>query len=251
VGGFRGKAQFVIVRGCDAGCDRGIEADNFGIDGNGTDPEAAPRSAPTLYNFTLVGSNNLASSTVTAGVILRQNTGGFLRNFLVFNYKAGLDIDQPAGATPPGIVLSQGICDVMANDSLIFRNSLLAGNTAAGDADNNDPTQPSSGTACGPYTVNGANGTGTNLEAALIGTAGNSISTPAGDASSFLVAPFNNPFSGTLDFRAKSGTAAATTVGATPPSDGFFDPTATYLGGVAPSSASGGNIPWYAGWTTP
>jgi hypothetical protein len=251
VGGFRGKAQFVIVRGCDAGCDRGIEADNFGIDGNGTDPEAAPRSAPTLYNFTLVGSNNLASSTVTAGVILRQNTGGFLRNFLVFNYKAGLDIDQPAGATPPGIVLSQGICDVMANDSLIFRNSLLAGNTAAGDADNNDPTQPSSGTACGPYTVNGANGTGTNLEAALIGTAGNSISTPAGDAASFLVAPFNNPFSGTLDFRAKSGTAAATTVGATPPSDGFFDPTATYLGGVAPSSASGGNIPWYAGWTTP
>jgi len=58
-------------------------------------------------------------------------------------------------------------------------------------------------------------------------------------------------FSGTLDFRAKSGTAAATTVGATPPNDGFFDNTATYLGGVAPASAGGGNIPWYSGWTTP
>lgn len=250
VGGYRGKAQFVIVRGCDAGCDRGIEADNFGIDGNGTDPEAAPRSAPTLYNFTLVGSNNLASTTVSAGVILRQNTGGFLRNFLIFNYKSGLDIDQPA-SPPATIVLSQGICDVIAKDSLIFRNALLAGNTAAGDADGNDPTLPSSGTACGPYTVNGANGTGTNLEATWIATAGNNITTPAGDASTFLVAPFNNPFSGTLDFRAKSGTAAATTVGATPPNDGFFDPTATYLGGVASASAGGGNIPWYSGWTTP
>ena len=251
VGGFRGKAQFVIVRGCNAGCDRGIEADNFGIDGGGTDPEAAPRSAPTLYNFTLVGSDNPAgTTTVTAGVILRQNTGGFLRNFLVFNYKAGLDIDQP-GTTPAGTVASQEICGVIARDSLIFQNALLAGNNAAGDADANDPTLPSTGTACGPYTVNGANGTGTNLEAAWIGTASNNITTPAGDASTFLVAPFNSYSSGTLDFRPKSGTAAATTVGATPPSDGFFDPSATYLGAVPAASASGGNIPWYSGWTTP
>jgi len=53
------------------------------------------------------------------------------------------------------------------------------------------------------------------------------------------------------DLSSKSGTAAATTVGATPPNDGFFDPTATYLGGVAPASAGGGNIPRYSGWTTP
>jgi hypothetical protein len=42
--------------------------------------------------------------------------------------------------------------------------------------------------------------------------------------------------------------AAASTIGtmgATPPSDGFFDTTATYIGAVAPGDAD----PWYAGWT--
>jgi len=259
VGGFRGKAQFVIVRGCDNGCDNGIEADNFGIDGNSTDPEAIPRSAPTLFNFTLVGTGTPATPTTGFhGMLLRKNTGGFLRNFLVFNYKAAIDIDQPAGATPAGVVLSQGICDVIADDSLLTRNMLLAGSTAAGDGDNDDPTLPASGNDCGPYATNGDNaaksasvpGTATNLEALVIANAANSITTPAGSATTFLVAPFNTFPSGTSDYRAKAGTAAATTVGATPPNDGFFDPSATYLGAVPPASASGSNIPWYSGWTT-
>jgi hypothetical protein len=261
VGGFRGKAQFVIARGCDNACDNGIEADNFGIDGNSTDPEAAPRSAPRLFNFTLVGTTNPATPTTGFhGMLLRQNTAGFLRNFLVFNYKAGMDIDQPAGSTA-GLVASQHICAVIAgvgNDTLRVRNALFAGSTNQADPDIDDPTEPAAGSDCGPYTTNGnnsgrsinpGNGTASNLEALYMADAANSITTPAGDATTLLVAPFNAPNSGTFDFRAKPGTAAASTVGATPPNDGFFDPSATYLGGVAPSTSGGGNIPWYAGWT--
>ena len=36
-------------------------------------------------------------------------------------------------------------------------------------------------------------------------------------------------------------------VGATPPAG--FDVTATYVGAVAPASATKNNAPWYAGWT--
>jgi len=258
VAGFRGKAQFVIVKGCDNACDNGIEADNFGIDGNGTDPEATPRSAPTVYNMTVVGTTNPATPTTGFhGMLLRQNTAAFLHNFLVFNYKAGIDIDQPAGSTA-GLVLSQHICTMISQDSLVVHKALLAGNTAAGDGDADDPTEPAAGSDCGPYTTNGNNaaprsatiaGTASNLEALYIADAGRAITAAAGDATTFLVAPFNAPNLGTFDFRAKAGTAAATTVGDTPPNDGFFDVSATYLGGVAPAGARGGNIPWYAGWT--
>jgi len=259
VGGYRGKAQFVIVRGCQTGCDRGVEADNFGIDGNGTDPEAAPRSAPTLYNFTLVGAPDPTTSTVSAGVILRQNTGGTLRNFLVGGYKSGLDIDQPAGATA-GLVLSQDICKVIAKDSLTFRNSMFFGNSANGDGDAGDPVLPSPGTICGQYTVNAGN---SDLEAVWIGYAGgtqdysaaglavygltgvitypsNAMATPAGATTSFIASPFT-----TIANYTPIG-AAATATGATPPNDGFFDVSATYLG-----ATGSGSLPWWTGWSTP
>jgi hypothetical protein len=39
----------------------------------------------------------------------------------------------------------------------------------------------------------------------------------------------------------------AATVGATPPSDGFFDTSATYRGAFAPGATGAAN--WLAGWT--
>lgn len=48
------------------------------------------------------------------------------------------------------------------------------------------------------------------------------------------------------DFR-PSSTASVT--GATPPNDGFFDVTATFIGGVAPALSTKNNAPWYSGWT--
>lgn len=260
VGGWSGKAQFVIVRGCDAGCDRGIEADNFGVDAG--DPNSLPRSNPTLYNFTLVGAPapSGAGVTVTAGMELRQNTAGTLRNFIVANYKAGLDIDQP----DLNRVGSQDICDLLGNGTLSLKNAIFAGNTAAGDNDGNtaandgDPFKPfvaapgavPPGSTCGGFAV----GAGRNdLEANYIGTAANAISVAAGlSATDILVAPFAGFAAGGSttttfsppDFSPKG--VAATAIGATPPNDGFFDATATFLGAVRP-----GSVPWYSGWTLP
>jgi hypothetical protein len=49
----------------------------------------------------------------------------------------------------------------------------------------------------------------------------------------------------TPDFRPS---ASAVVTGATPPNDGFFDVSATYVGAVAPATSNKNNAPWYAGW---
>jgi hypothetical protein len=61
-----------------------------------------------------------------------------------------------------------------------------------------------------------------------------------------LVAPF---FQGTADLRPLWSSPA--TVGfLLPPSDGFFDGSAAYIGAVSPGDPSLNNVPWYAGWAT-
>lgn len=70
-----------------------------------------------------------------------------------------------------------------------------------------------------------------------------SLGNRVGDPS--LIAAFNTL---TPDLRPLTGSAPATGF-ATPPSDGFFDGTAQYVGAAPPANLSGTNIPWYAGWT--
>lgn len=41
----------------------------------------------------------------------------------------------------------------------------------------------------------------------------------------------------------------ASLIGVTPPSDGFFDPSKTFIGAVPPATMTASNIPWYAGWS--
>jgi hypothetical protein len=42
---------------------------------------------------------------------------------------------------------------------------------------------------------------------------------------------------------------SASLIGVTPPSDGFFDPSKTFIGAVPPATMTASNIPWYAGWS--
>src|SRR5262249_32276259 len=57
-----------------------------------------------------------------------------------------------------------------------------------------------------------------------------------------------DPFHPTLaDLRPRGAGISAIFSAATPPSDGFFDVSATYLGAFAPESITG-SIPWDAGW---
>ncbi len=262
VAGWSGNAQFVIVRSCAGGCDNGIEADNFGIDAG--DPNATPKSNPTLYNFTLVGIPTPSGTATTgAAMLLRQNTNGTLRNFLIANWKrAALDIDQPN----TNRVTSQDICAQIGAGTLSVKNVVTTGNVANGDPDGwtisagaftneGDPIQPytaptspgTGGTAtagtCGGIPVNA---TRSDLEANYIAAAGNDWTV---SGSAILANPFGGwePSGSTANNFAPadySPIGAGVATGATPPG-GFFDASATYIGAV------GGGVPWYAGWTLP
>ncbi len=270
--GYRGKAQFIIEQSDSTNGDRCIEADNNGIDAG--NPEALPRSNPTIYNVTCVGkalptqgpaitanckAQNGSPNCVRQGVILRQSTAGTLRNLLIYRFAAGLDFDQPDGGSNGPTFSQFGLCNQLASGALSFRNVAIsvgptpgAGSngtaSVAGDPDGKDPgSNPSTGVPsdCGPYTVAGGF-TGSNLEALYIADPANKITVyAAGDANGdYLINPLDVI---APDFRPKAGAAIGGLAAATPPADGFFDVSATYLGALPPNNGAG--IPWYSGWT--
>ncbi len=82
--GWQGKVQYVIIhQGTDDG-DRGIEADNLEAD-----PTATPRSAPTIANMTIIGTD-----ATSEGVLFRRGTGINLYNTLITGSNNGcIDLD--------------------------------------------------------------------------------------------------------------------------------------------------------------
>ncbi|HKV73515.1 MAG TPA: hypothetical protein VJN95_03285, partial [Gemmatimonadales bacterium] len=106
---------------------------------------------------------------------------------------------------------------------------------------------------CGQYTVAAGGAypgqaayTGSNLEAIYIADPANAITVyGAGDPNGdYLINPLDVMWP---DFRPKAGAAIGGLAAATPPTDGFFDNTANYLGALPPNNGAG--IPWYSGWT--
>jgi hypothetical protein len=116
--GYRGKAQFVIIRlnaqnNPAQRADRGIEADNNEFDN--TAILCSGRSNPTLSNFTLVGDRRSGPDYpgVTFGVNLRRGTAGYMVNSIITEFKSqALRIDDyftwvahclPGLPSPPGL----------------------------------------------------------------------------------------------------------------------------------------------------
>lgn len=102
--GWQGNGQFIIVhQGPDDG-DNAIEADN-----DKNNPDALPRSQPTLSNITLVGSGN--HTIAQRGLLLRRGTGGDIRNTLITGFTTEAvdiaDADTAALATA-GELTAQG-----------------------------------------------------------------------------------------------------------------------------------------------
>jgi len=280
--GYRGSAQFVIVQADSMDGDRCFEMDNNGIDAG--NPDATPRSNPTIFNVTCVGkaqpfrytsatglpaschtqlgpTGSPGANCVNQAFLFRQNTSGTMRNVIAYRYAVGLDIDQPSGAAGGGLTPSPfGICDAVAAG--MFRNAVISlgptapvppgaagGLSVAADQDGNDPGV-SGGTpsACGPYSTPAF--TGTNLEALYEADAANNVTVFSNDNASgdFLVNPLDLL---APDFRPKPGSAPTTLAAAANPGtvNGFTFDNAPYLGAVAPANGTGSNIPWYAGWT--
>ncbi len=122
--GWRGKAQFVVVRQITGatGTERGIEADNNEFN-NGTEL-CSGRSRPTLSNFTLLGDKT-AGPGVGDGIFLRRGTSATVLNSILAYWKSnGLEINGAETfrnhcadrdfAYGPGIACSQATADVPA-----------------------------------------------------------------------------------------------------------------------------------------
>jgi hypothetical protein len=73
--GWRGQVQFLIVHQFPGLGDHGFEAD-----GNGDDEDAEPRTSPTIFNATLIGTPD------TRGMVLREGVRGTLRNFIITGF---------------------------------------------------------------------------------------------------------------------------------------------------------------------
>src|SRR5262245_9277751 len=102
--GYRGKAQFVIVRGiadlAPSGTqfgDKGIEADNNDV-APFTQLVCSGRSNPTVSNFTMIGDQSRNDANFpgsTFGINLRRATAGTVINSITMNFKQwGLKIDD-------------------------------------------------------------------------------------------------------------------------------------------------------------
>ncbi|HKS05811.1 MAG TPA: hypothetical protein VJR92_05825 [Gemmatimonadaceae bacterium] len=207
--GWSGKAQFVIAQHDSLDSDKGFEQDNYEFN-----HDATPRAIPQIYNVTLVGKADPASTSGTAnnnsvgGMNPRRGTRPQMFNFIVQNFPFAVDIDDASTCV-----------DVNTATGFKLANSIFTQNIRI---DNSD-AEPA---GCG----------GTELDV-LNAAGGNQF-----PATSPLLSPLNVLVP---DWRPAFGTA---TGGATPPSDGFFDASATFIGAVAPANSTKSNVPWYAGW---
>jgi hypothetical protein len=165
------------------------------------------------------GTGGVAGNNSNDALHIRRGARPEMRNFLVLSARLGMDIDDVASCTA-------------ISTELRLTNSLIAGLATVGNGDV-DPN-------CPPYTT----GTESNLEQLFLQDAANS-NTVAASAAGLLISPFNVMLP---DFRPVNGSLAGTLAGMTPPNDGFFDVSATFVGAVQPATSAGGNIPWYSGW---
>lgn len=216
--GWQGDAQSIAVLQDPDASAGGIEGRNTD---SGADVDALPRSAPRLYNVTvLAGSkqNNPRHSDPPPAVRLSRGTAGTLRNLLLYQSYTALDVDDAA------------TCAQAASGALVFENVLVAGAYSAVSPD----AEPSQCTSAGMGEMDLLTRTG----------AGNNI---VADANGLMVRPDD---SYAPDLRLRAEGLAASFPAASPPSDGWFDPGARHVGAVPSATAViQSNIAWYMGWT--
>jgi hypothetical protein len=208
--GWTGRAQFIAVQQLPGRGNHGIEADS-----NRASQDATPRSSPKLYNVTLVGRAPDSSDPGegrSRGMALRVGTAGLLNNVIVTNFNDWAMFVDGSNSQARWTDGSLGV-----KNSIFFKNPMAAwqnvrpSNLADGGvvADNFDEEMALSAPSLNNRQVDPLLPSATNV-----------------------TAPVFKPLT---DSPALMG-------GATPPGDGFFDVTATFVGAV-------GAADWTAGWT--
>jgi hypothetical protein len=213
--GWTGKAQFVVVQG-DLAVSGGVPAAVVGE--NGVEQDATPRSAPQIFNLSILTATTPAIGSAPPAVLLRRGTAGSLRNVLLYRSPIGVAVSDAA------------TCAQIGSGGLSLARSVIAGAASVGDPDP-DPSP------CGGFASPQA-------EASWFQAAQNAnlvITDPAVVQGMVLG---NNLV--TMDGRTRN-----LALSVAPPADGFFDPSANYVGAIPPANAAANNIPWQSGWITP
>lgn len=105
--GWTGRVQFAVIQQHPDVGDNAFEGDN-----NGDDHNALPRSAPSLYNITLVGAGQSAKKH--RGIVLREGSGGHFHNMIVDSYAI------------ESLDFRDGVSGLVEAGQLIFTNNLLS-----------------------------------------------------------------------------------------------------------------------------
>ena len=241
--GYRGRIQFALCVNDPALANRGYESNN---DAGGT--SAKPHNKYIAYNVTMIGAPSArANNENQDGIYLRANTGGLHYNHIIaFFGGAGVVIDNPAGnITGDNLTNDDASAASAARDSaLLVKNSIfwVRSDTGSGTQAFGTPL----------FAIRRGAGAGAFRDTTGLGilyapAARNVVVNPTfrGFPNLTLAATTTTVFTGTApDFRPLA--AEARSFAATPPRDGFFDPTANYIGAVDPSPTV---RPWYWGWT--
>ena len=204
--GYQGKLQFLVglrdPEVADQSGSNGFESDN---DGSGS--TNSPRTSPTWWNVTLVGPLATTTTPINSlfkrGMHLRRSSQNKINNSLVMGYPLGILIDGVNTTTDA------------QNGVMYVKNSIVSGVTGKviDSTSSNGTFDPSTF-----FSSNNNRSFITNSEVLL-----------------------RNPFNlEEPNFLPKAGSPALTGAG-TPPNDGFFDPTAAFVGAF-------GGTDWTAGW---
>jgi len=206
--GWRGRAQFVIIQQTESG-DNAFEGDNQQADGRTGTEDAKPRSEPTIYNATLIGSRTGAQRAMS----LRSGSGGHFVNILALNFP--LEFVDLRGEATPGLTRT---------GQLSFNAVLLQ---SVGDR------------RSGPFAAEiGAEDDDFGFDEAEYFT---------GEASPFLDEPDMRMPRSSVNLTNPDFVPAGQlrNTWPKPPTGEFWDESARFPGSVAPGQQN----PWYAGWT--
>lgn len=210
--GYRGKLQFVAIQQHDltgAGDSNGFEASNqtnaFG---------ANPVASPTVYNVTMIGDRD--SYNAVRAIYLKEGTHGTLRNVLATGF-ARVAIEVVSKESVSALLLSPPMLSV---ENSLF-HQIGAGGTSYFPASGATEDTGDDGFSEEAYFTNPArmNRFGVDPKLARPYDLKNPGWIPASDS------PVSEQ-------------------AATPPDDGFFDPSAAYVGAFA-----AGGEDWTLGWT--
>jgi hypothetical protein len=205
--GWQGRGQFIVQQNATPDGAReaanGMESDNHA---NSASYRADPRTMPTIYNMTIVGDHDYAGGNSFA-MVIRRGAGGHYHNVIVTNFPQAIELRDVATR------------EQLEAENLFFKNSIFFNNDLDGD---NWPN---------PQAENDI----VEQDWFELEAWSNRFEDPGLDVGDMLALERPN-------FLPAAGSAALEGA-ATPPDDGFFDTTATFVGAF-------GTEDWTEGWTS-